>query len=105
AEAEDGADDAHRVVAIGLAAEHLALAQASLAEALRERDQVRLAEPREEADVPQKPQEIGRRVHRSRPARLGDFQRIRTKTHGGLEVPGQITSQTRPEGGADRSVR
>src|SRR5207247_6090144 len=53
------ADDEHLVAGIAFAEEELVLAQAPLVEALRERDQLRLREPGEEADVPQDAQEIG----------------------------------------------
>ena len=64
------ADDEHLIAGIALAEEQLVLAQAPLVKALRERAQLRLREPGEEADVPQKRQEIGGRLHRSRPTRL-----------------------------------
>src|SRR5207245_5497474 len=49
----------------------LVLDQAPPAEPLRKRNQHRLRDPGEEADVPQETQEIGGRPHRSRPTRLG----------------------------------
>src|SRR5207245_10900506 len=68
---EDGAlaDDEHLVAGIAFAEEELVLAQAPLVEALRERDQLRLREPGEEADVPQESQAIGGRPPRPRPPR------------------------------------
>ena len=65
------ADDEQLVAGIAFTEEHLVLAQVPLAETLREGNQVRLPEAGEEADVPQKRQEVGGRRHRSRPARLG----------------------------------
>ena len=47
------ADDEHLIAGIALAEEQLVLAQAPLVKALRERTQLRLREPGEEADVPQ----------------------------------------------------
>src|SRR5439155_23973474 len=69
-------NEEHLVAGVALAEEHLVLLEGPLAQALRERHQIRLGERREQSDLAQEREEIDGRRHRRGPAPEGDTRRM-----------------------------